>query len=441
MLKKLILLIAVVPMAAQASEDSILYRFRGENLRTGAYGAVAKFQAAMNEKLATCLSPNNPVKADGVFGAGTQTAIKRLSTCYKFEPPLSSDSAAFQGAITTQLWKAVLNGAPVPSADARAQDLTMVFEDTDFTDLEFNYCQSHSSKTGKTWAAGDPECYSNDPCSFATWGPRGATVGGGHEIQTILWEVKQRKPDIVNSAFGGEIGTLDRLLDADKESAELILCSAYADPQRRVSWKDAFNTLGKEAIVHSIYNGVYMSTAADGAKMLRFYKLYQNLKSVLGHEPTEVDNAFFIDRSTHGGVPSADELQTLTRDLTDFIAQSDPKPSPAQLRWKLAQLVPVGNQKEDRLGRDVVYVYDGMGAKVGQDAITAWENRGPYLASDFGLSDERFMQNFVATTPNGYEGIQKRNAATTEDRATCPAIVLRPINPNSGKTVICSQHQ
>ena len=334
-----------------------------------------------------------------------------------------------------------MNGAPAPTADARAQDLTMVFEDTDFTDLEFNYCQSRSPTTGKTWAAGDPECYSNDPCSFATWGPRGATVGGGHEIQTILWEINQKKPDIVNSAFGGESATLDRLLDADKESAEVILCSAYADPQRRKSWKDAFKKVGKEALVHSIYNGVYMSTAADGAKMLRFYKLYHNLKAVLGRDPTEVDHAFFIDRSTHGGVPSADELPSLTKQLTDFINDSDPKPSPAQLRWKLAHLVPVGNQKEDRLGRDVVYVYDGMGTKVGTEAIHAWEKRGPYLASDFGLSDERFVPNFVATPANGYGGIQKKNAATAGDRASCPAIVLRPINPNSGKTVICSQHE
>ena len=328
MLKKLVLLLTFVPMMAQAAEDSILYRFRGEKLRTGAYGSIASFQAALKEKLATCPPPSSPVKADGVFGAGTQTAIKRLSACYKFEAPLPPDSAAHQGAITTDLWRAVMNGAPAPSADARAQDLTMVFEDTDFTDLEFNYCQSHSPNTGKTWAAGDHECYSNDPCSFATWGPRGATVGGGHEVQTILWEVKQKKPDIVSSAFGGESETLDRLLEADKESAEVILCSAYADPQRRESWKDAFRKLGKEALVHSIYNAVYMSTAADGAKMLRFYKLYHNLKAVLGRDPTEVDHAFFIDRSTHGGVPSADELQSLTKKLTDFINELDPKTFP-----------------------------------------------------------------------------------------------------------------
>ena len=75
----------------------------------------------------------------------------------------------------------------------------------------------------------------------------------------------------------------------------------------------------------------------------------------------------------------------------------------------------MGNQKEDRLGRDVVYIYDGMGTKVGQEAIHAWEKRGPYLASDFGLSDERFISNYVATPANGYGGVEKKNAATAGD--------------------------
>jgi hypothetical protein len=339
------------------------------------------------------------------------------------------------------LWGELLPSTPSPSPQQRANDLTLVFEATDYTALEFNYCQSRSpGENGKTWLEGDPNCYSNDPCSFATWGPRGATVGGGQEIQKIIWQLDQANSSLVSSAFGAEYDAAKRLLSADRKNGEVLLCAAFVNAERRAAWHSAFDKLGQDASVRRTYDDVYLSQAADGAKMVNFYKVYSALKPLIGREPTEVDYALFLDRSTHGGSPNKEEqVAAIIADLTAYIKAHGKAPSPAELRWQLIKTLPVGNQSRDRLGRDVVYVYDGLGNNVGADALSAWNHRGPFRASDFGLSDQRLIPTFTAPPGNGYADVPRGDAANAAERAACPKIVLHPLRPDSGEVVQCTK--
>lgn len=426
---------------ASAQEDTLLYRYRGETMTTSKYGPIAAFQKALDEKLQTCTPAGPHVVADGSFGPGTQNAIIRLAQCHSFSKPLPASSPARSGAITSMIWNELLPEESAPTPEQRANDLTLVFEATDYTALEFNYCQSRApEKNGKTWLQGDPRCFSNDPCSFATWGPRGATVGGGQEIQKIIWQVDKSDTGLVSSAFGSEYAALKRLLSADRESGEVLLCAAFVVGSRRAAWKAAFDKLGQNATVRKVYDDVYLSSAADGAKMVNFFAVYAALKPLIGRDPTEIDYALFLDRATHGGSPNkSEQVQETIKALRAYIEKLGRTPTPAELRWQLTKALPVGNQARDRLGRDVVYVYDGLGESVGADAIDAWNDRGPFKASDFGLSDDRFIPTFVAQPGNGYDTEPRSDQATETDRKSCPNVVLNPQKPDTGKSVECSK--
>ena len=323
-----IALCALITSAA-AQEDTILYRYRGETLTASKFGPIAAYQKALDEKLETCVPAGPHVVADGSFGRGTQNAIVRLTQCSAFSKPLPANSPARSGAITSMIWSELLPSVPVPTAQQRANDLTLIFEATDYTALEFNYCQSRAPEEhGKTWLEGDPRCFSNDPCSFATWGPRGATVGGGQEIPKIIWQVDKSNASLVSSAFGTEYAVLKRLLSADRESGEVLLCAAFVDANRRAAWKTAFENLGSDASVRKTYDDVYLSKAADGAKMANFYSVYAALKPLIGRDPTEVDYALFLDRATHGGSPNKPEQVQATIDaLRAYIEKLGRTPS------------------------------------------------------------------------------------------------------------------
>jgi hypothetical protein len=116
-----------------AEEDTVLYRFRNETLRTSKYGPIAALQKALEQGLQACTPPGPHVSSDGAFGQGTSTAIKTFARCHHFSQPLPQNSAARTGAITTLLWKELLPTSAAPSAEQRANDLTLVFEATDYT--------------------------------------------------------------------------------------------------------------------------------------------------------------------------------------------------------------------------------------------------------------------------------------------------------------------
>ena len=81
-----------------------------------------------------------------------------------------------------------------------------------------------------------------DRRSILTWGPFGATVGWGGEVQAILRRVDAGDPALLESAFGEAAASIRALLD-DRGVAH----SAFEDPERRTAWKVGFARLGREA--------------------------------------------------------------------------------------------------------------------------------------------------------------------------------------------------
>src|SRR5262249_14746399 len=147
---------------------------------------------------------------------------------------------------------------------------------------------------------------SSDPCSFLTWGPRGATAGQGREIQWILWLAWKQVPAEVERAFGPEFASVQRFFQLKTNPynrcehgapLERFMCAVWLDPARRQTWNKALAELGRAPGVRDAYNRIYAHQEFDGAKLEEFADLWKGL----GLPVSEIDYAFFMDRITHQG--------------------------------------------------------------------------------------------------------------------------------------------
>jgi len=402
---------------AHGQSDQVLYSLLKTPLFDGKFGKLAEAQAAIGAALIRC--GKTSIAADGNFGKGTAEAVKTLVACPEIRTHIPPDSAAHKGAITQSLWKALLPNSALPSVEERSQTVVLTYEATDYDSLEWNFCQNKP-----LWSPQNPSmpCFTNDPRSYITWGPRGATAGHGKEVQWILWRIDQRNAAIVDTAFGSDASTLRKLISLNDSSARLLLCSIYADEQRRNSWTRAFQKLGKSALVRSMYDLHYLSRTSDGAKMATFYKLYEKL----GIKPTEVDYGFFLDRATHSSAPS--DLDSAVRKIQSWLEEQHVTRSPGNVRRAIAARFPTANQAKDRLGRDVAFFIDAVSEpKLTQEERQAWKNRGQLSAANVGLSDEREAPALnpgpPATGPSFSESL--------EPAPQCPPSVLDPRKPAS----------
>lgn len=401
---------------AHAQSDQVLYSLRRTPLFDGKFGKLAEAQTAIGAALVRCGKPS--ITVDGKFGNGTALAVKALIACREIQPHIPPNSAAHQGAITQSLWKALLPNSAVPSVEERSQTLVLTYEATDYDSLEWNFCQNKP-----LWSPQNPSmpCFTNDPRSYITWGPRGATAGHGREVQWILWRVDQRDASIVNTAFGPDASTLRQFISLNDSSVTRLLCSIYADEQRRDSWTRAFQKLGKSALVRSMYDLHYLSRASDGAKMATFYKLYEKL----GIKPTEVDYAFFLDRATHSSPPS--DLDSAASKIQGWLEEKRVPRNPSNVRRAIAAKFPTGSQTKDRLGRDVAFFIDTVSeAELTQEERQAWIKRGQLSTANVGLADERgapaINPGLPATGPSFSESL--------EPAPRCPQSVLNPRPPS-----------
>ena len=168
-----------------------------------------------------------------------------LAQCPAVAPKLTADAEARAGALTQAYWQALV-GDPEPSVDDRARTLMLTYEATDYTDMEWNFCQSRPLFNP---AAGNRVCFSNDPRSYLTWGPNGATGGGGREVQLILQAVDAATPSLLDASFGGEAAAVRRMFrmrDGDPaRSLETYLCGIWADSARRAAWTEGFAAVGQ----------------------------------------------------------------------------------------------------------------------------------------------------------------------------------------------------
>jgi hypothetical protein len=381
--------------AQSASSDTILLDPRYYPIRAGVYSVFADFQREVYRR--SCQptrvgAPEHP----GFFDKSTAQAIVSLVAC----PPFNSlpvGSAAYQGAVTVGLWRLLLPHTPPPGVPERTRVMTLTFEATDFNDLaEWNFCQDNPEiGSARRAAAREGRCInSTDPCSMLTWGPRGATAGQGREIQYVLWRLLQRRPQDVSDAFGSEVANVLRFvrmqgLSPDQcDGGSLIehfMCAVWLDDERRQQWEQGLLHLGRLETTRQIYNELYAEFLFDGEKLARYERLWLDLALV----PSEIDEAFFLDRATHIGGPPlhtpelVSELAVCMKQLPSTTDQR------AAARRCLALRHRHPTQPTDRLGRDVSYYLEGFDlTKIPQSEWNVWDRHIPILATrNFGLSD------------------------------------------------------
>lgn len=414
------------PMAR--AEDPVLYQYRSWTITDGAAGNVAQFQAGLNVALADC-GLAQTVSPDGVLGKGTAKAVTALAGCEAVSEKLEPGSAARKGAVTAALWQIVLPDVPVPGVEARSAALKLTFENTDYHTMQWNFCQNRPRYDP---ANGQNVCYSNDRASFITWGPNGATAGHGREVQAILSAFLAQNPETngarLDAAFGGEAAGVRRMLDLNASNAnaslEVYLCGVWMSPTRRADWTKGFETFGKTPGVADLYRDVYKSRSFDGGKIATFYSVWTAPE--FGLQVTELDHAFFVDRSAHMGI-KASALTSALRALKAETGAAWP-PSPAEIRRHIALTVRPPNQVADRLGRDAAYYAASIGeAGLTEEERTAWKTRGARNAEDLGLDDTRFMPAFIAAPSLPHP--MPKGEVTAEERALCPDAVLNPLAP------------
>lgn len=401
-----------VPLTA----DSLILGVANRNAIGGRTGFVADVQRAINGLPPNCRAME--LEPDGIFGKNTRAAISKAAVCPEIQSRYKSGPDEQKGFLTEGLWKALFPGRSVPTIHERAMVLVLTHEGTDYDHAEWNFCQS---KPTYDPGSGQPLCYSNDPASFVTWGPRGATAGHGKEIQQIVNAIDSdsNTRNVLESAFGVQTNSVRRLLALSDEEVEHYLCMIWLNPVARLQWLQGFSRFGLDSHVRGVYDAVYGSAEFDGGKIERYYRLYAEL----GLIPSEVDYGFFVDRATHMG------------GLTDSVIAKAKKEAVgltnAEFRRWLALNFRPARQRSDRLGRDVVFYVDDLGPDLAQEERTAWVSRSATRASEYGLRTTIATPIFKSN-PTPYPKPQRdlAQSLTEAERALCPPAVLRPERPN-----------
>ncbi len=435
----LILGLASAAFGTSARGEDVVLDTRRYVVTAGRYSVFGEFQGRLQELLSRCRSDGTTTVSDaerkaGKIGAGTRAAIIEALAC----PELSSaaqSSLARQGVITDAVWRAVMQTDQVPTPFERAQAMVLSFEATDYAAApEWNLCQDGVA-TSRT---GGFECFNaSDPCSYLTWGPRGATAGSGREIQLILRQLEREEPHLLQQLFGAEYPHLQRfygLKTASRESCagavpmKVFLCAVWMAPERKAIWDQAFARLGENAKARSIYERLYSATEFDGAKLGDFSELWQ----ALGLYSSEIDVAFFLDRATHlGGPPDRDD-KTIGAMKRCMAEQRGALSRHGAARRCLARLQPHRMQLQYRLARDVAYYLDAYPeGGLSEREIQAWSGYVPISAGlNLGLRDDRRFAIAPSSTLSalGIETVaEQRDDVTAEERKACPASVLTPL--------------
>jgi len=422
---------ALFPYASRA-DDQVIFRYRvGDGCAAkkppsspttifdGKYGSLIKFQAAAASKLTACGTPL-PVANDGFFGCGLRKAIITLAQCPQVKAVLPVGTSAVRGDLTEAMWRALISDAPPPDMEARIKALVLTFERTDYGRVEWNFCQSPDPVQG----AFDPNipgstCRSNDRNSFLTWGPRGATAGGGREIQNILSILKERYPLELKAALGEEERDITGLIGLSGCDTERYLCAKWLRSDERERWSAAFRRLAAVREARQAFDDYYATDRSDGPKVRAFFETYRHLNI----KPTQIDYAFFVDRATHtAGLP--DKPSRIADQVENFIGTQ-------QDNWRVRRAMSVlyparGDQQVDRLGRDAVFFVDAVGeANLEQGANgedVAWRKRSALKASDFGLSDGVVVA--MPAMPKSLDLESEGSVSLPQGLQACPSEVL-----------------
>jgi hypothetical protein len=429
---------------SMAATDAVILNANRYDVLGGRYSVFAKFQANLQRVLDTCGKPTPTVvppgeQPNGRIGQETRQGIIRALGCDALQK-VPENSPAREGVLTEAVWHAVMGAAPLPTVKERADALVLSFEGTDFGDVpEWNLCQDNKPsipRQSNRWAP-DFVCRNvSDPCSFLTWGPRGATAGSGREIQYILWMVSKEDPALIDKAFGAEAANLQRFFRLRNGSEgchtetplKRFMCAVWMDPARSKLWDTALAELSQEPLVRSAYARLYAMQEFDGDELRNYLQLWHTL----GLRPNEVDYAFFLDRITQLGGPREDDGGSAVKALKACMHDDHRAFGVnAAARRCLARLQPHETQAEDRLARDVAYYLDAYpDGALSEKEIKTWANYVPLSATNtFGLSEERPAQ-IEDSAPLSDLGTDLPQANSSNlapvDLTYCPSAVLSP---------------
>ncbi len=371
----------VAAEAPLAPDDTVV--FLAPNLQeqrawpnSGRWGLIADVQHGLNDALEACDSaPARPLAADGVFGPNTLAALRALADCEAFAAFGIAEDDDNDGRITAGLWQALLSDEPVPTTRERAFLGWLANEALDFDEAQFNIRPNG-------------EAQANDRRSHLTWGPYGATVGWGGEVQRIL-DAPELAPHI-ERCFGDEATALRTLFGQTFGATPPdALLAAATSPDRRAAWIAGFACLGATTEVRRAYEDLAWRGAWFSPAVLR---LARSLHDERGIEPTEIDFAFFVDMAMHASMPArrVARLVEAVEAETDRLGR---EPTPAERRRavgrKLVELLGNRAQQNHRTGRNVVYYVDGIGeAQLDPHERQHWLWFTAGLkASDLGLRD------------------------------------------------------
>ena len=342
----------------------VIFRFAGTVIKDSKWGKIPAFQLGLSEALKKC--HKRGILVDGAYGLKTRNAIISLLLCHGFENLRVPPTSPLYGAIDSELWDELIPSVPLPTVSEKAFVLSLSFEGTDYDQAQWNYGTS-------------------DDSSALTWGPFGATVGYGHEIQAILNKIYATNPQLLRKSFTNQFGALSILMADGGKAGHDFLRPVFSDPLRSKMWIKAFSTLGAYSEVRDSYNKYAFNSGLWLKPTIN--TLYSQLLGSNAPNATAVDYAFFLDNAIHMTV-SKDRMLLAAeaiRKKQNIVGRSL---SPGERRRAVSLSLIPSKQKLDRLGRDVVYYIDSVDVtELSAEERYAWKKRSGFKASDFGLSD------------------------------------------------------
>ena len=349
-------------------------------LVAGRWGFLTPLTTAAARELDLC--PH----ADAAATAGLRMAPNRLDldAAQALQSLRACHGAWFEGApmgvVPESLWRMLAPGQPLPSPLDRAKVLAAgaAALTSDYDQVVWDWARTPAPVSGLTSA---------DPGSILTWGPFKATAGQGCTLQKTLSALMADPVTaaIVRDHFKDEAGLLDQLLDrrdpawCAKQAA--ILKPVFDDPERREGLRVILAAMSAHAEIRAGYDGYFLGSSGYLAgRMARYYALYARV----GLVPTEVDFAWFLDRSL--------DYPPLSDALSDALVAKIMQGGATNWRARrtIAHETPFTSDgaRSFQLGRDAVYWIDAVG-QAGLDPAenASWVRNSRLKASDVGLRE------------------------------------------------------
>jgi hypothetical protein len=345
------------------------------------WGFIGQLQIALNAKAAECGLA--PVQIDGRYSRATANSVEAVARCIGI--PFADGE---QPHLTSAAYRAITGDLP-PTALERARALARTLEGTDYDALEWNVCVPFKGDSG----------------SVLTWGPFGKTLGWGGELMDVLKQVDRAK---LRKAFAAERARgLDQLLAlktaealrSDSQhrypGARALMVKICRQPGQMDAWRRAFARLGADPVIRAAYDS---EAWGEGAWFRTVVNKLSDSWTAAGLVPSEVDFAFFVDRSIHMGWGAA-RFAAVDQALAQLKASVPPEEfTNARARFAVADAVRAKAHPDDRMARDAIFLIDSedelaptMAASASWPRAwkTLWRLRANISAADVGLSDAR----------------------------------------------------